>query len=244
MNKFIFILALTLLFSCKSGQQILQDPAKRVLVFTKTLGWRHQSIETGVDRLKAIGKQHGLVVQHTEDAAFFHSDSLKKFQVVVFLNTTGNVLDNSQQEAFEQFIRNGGSYMGVHAAADTEYEWEWYGNLVGGYFESHPNNPNIREATLHKTEHVHPSTMHLPASFERNDEWYNYKSMSSQITPVLLLDESTYEGGTQGDYHPIAWYHEYEGGKAFYTGGGHTQAAYQDPDFSKHLEQALLWCLQ
>lgn len=221
-----------------------QTQTKKVLVFTKTLGWRHTSIETGVSTIKDFGKTHNFVVEHTEDSTHFSTAFLPQYDAIIFLSTTGNVLNTDAQKKFEAYIQGGGSYLGIHAAADTEYDWPWYGKLVGGYFESHPNDPNIRKATVHKTENKHRSTSHYEPSFSRDDEWYNYKNMNPEVTPVLSLDETSYEGGNQGDSHAIAWYHTYDGGKAFYTGGGHTKESYQENGFRKHLEEALLWCLE
>lgn len=220
-----------------------QTQAKKVLVYTKTLGWRHQSIETGVKTIEEFGSKHNFEVTHTEDSLHFSQQDLRQYNAIVFLNTTGNVLDLKAQSAFEKYIQGGGSFLGVHAAADTEYNWPWYGKLVGGYFESHPNNPNIREAQLIKKDQ-HASTNHLKKITKISDEWYNYKNLNSKIQPVLMLDETSYEGGTNGNFHPISWYHKYDGGKAFYTGLGHPKEAYSNPIFKKHLEEALLWCLE
>ena len=253
-HKLFVILSIVFLFSaCAKKSTVVtntslatekQTQTKKVLVFTKTLGWRHKSIETGVATIKDFGKAHNFVVEHTEDSTHFLTAFLPQYDAIIFLSTTGDVLDNDAQKKFETYIRGGGSYLGVHAAADTEYDWPWYGKLVGGYFESHPNNPNIRKATLHKTENKHRSISHFESSFSRDDEWYNYKNMNPEVTPVLTLDETSYEGGTQGSAHVIAWYHAYDGGKAFYTGGGHTKESYNEPGFRKHLEEALLWCLE
>lgn len=221
-----------------------QTQTKKVLVYTKTLGWRHQSIETGVATIKAFGKTHNFVVEHTEDSTLFSTAFLPQYDAIIFLSTTGNVLDEDAQKKFETYIQGGGSYLGIHAAADTEYDWPWYGKLVGGYFESHPNNPNIRKARLQKTKNKHRSTTHFDNEFFRDDEWYNYKNLNPEVTVILQLDETSYEGGTNGESHPIAWYHLYDGGKAFYTGGGHTKASYAETGFRKHLEEAILWCLE
>ena len=224
--------------------KVEQAQMKKVLVFTKTLGWRHQSIETGVETIKDFGRKHNFVVEHTEDSLLFSRKPLDQYDAIVFLSTTGNVLDAAGQNAFEKYIQEGGSYLGIHAAADTEYDWPWYGKLVGGYFESHPNNPNIRTATVAKTTNPHKSVAHYANTFSREDEWYNYKNINHAVTTVLTLDESTYKGGTNGDFHPIAWYHLYDGGKSFYTGGGHTKEAFAEDGFKLHLEEALLWCLE
>ncbi|MEM1258374.1 MAG: ThuA domain-containing protein [Bacteroidota bacterium] len=212
-----------------------------VLAFTKTEGYRHQSIEKGVRTLRELGRENGFIVLQTETAEDFNPDNLKNFRLVVFLSTTQDVLNGEQQSAFEYYIKNGGAFMGIHAAADTEYDWLWYGKLVGGYFESHPQGtPTAKIKVINKE---HPSTAHLSDTWQRTDEWYNYKNLNPNITILMNLDESSYEGGTNGKIHPIAWYHEYEGGRAFYTGGGHTEASFDEPEFRQHLLGALEWCL-
>src|SRR5699024_6462022 len=145
---------------------------------------------------------------------------------IIFLSTTGDVLDLHQQAAFERYIQAGGGYVGVHSATDTEYEWPWYNKLAGAYFMNHPNPPNVRKATIQITDSTHLSMQGLPERWERTDEWYNYKSIYPDIKVLAKLDETTYEGGENGDNHPIAWYHEFDGGKAFYTGGGHTDESF------------------
>lgn len=251
-NLFLFLCVLWFLSACAKKNTATttelatetQTQTKKVLVFTKTLGWRHKSIEIGVATIKDFGKTHNFVVEHTEDSTHFSTAFLPQYDAIVFLSTTGNVLDDDGQQKFKTYIQNGGSYLGIHAAADTEYDWPWYGKLVGGYFESHPNDPNIRKATIIKTTNKHPSTAHLETSFSRDDEWYNYKELNPEITAILNLEETSYKGGTNGKNHPIAWYHLYDGGKAFYTGGGHTKESYSEVGFRKHLEEAILWCLE
>lgn len=216
---------------------------KRVLVFSKTKGWNHTSIPAGIAALQKLGQAHNFRVDTTKNAGYFTDDSLRHYQAVVFLSTTGNVLDQSQQAAFERYIQAGGGYMGIHAAADTEYDWPWYNKLVGGYFSSHPSQPNVRKATVDVTDKTHPATAHLPSRWERTDEWYNYRSLYTGLHVLASLDENTYEGGTNGSNHPIAWYHEFDGGRAFYTGGGHTDESYTEPLFVQHLLSALTWTM-
>jgi type 1 glutamine amidotransferase len=224
-----------------------QDPSpapEQVLVFTKTNGYRHSAIEAGVKAIKKLGEKHRFEVTQTEDALSFHPDNLKKYQLVLFLNTTENVLDEKEQKAFEDYISKGGNYMGIHAAADTEYEWPWYNKLVGAYFESHPNDPNVKEAVVSLVNKNHPATAHLKSKWTRTDEWYNYKNIQPHIKVLLNLEESSYQGGTNGANHPIAWYHETLGGRAFYTGGGHTEESYNDPLFLQHLWGGIAYCLR
>ena len=138
----------------------------------------------------------------------------------------------------ENFIKKGGGFVGIHSAADTEYEWEWYGNLVGAYFKSHPP---VTTAKIQTINNKHISTKHLDDLWEIKEEWYNYKNINPDITILLNLDESSYSGGTNGNPHPITWYHEYEGGKSFYTGLGHRAETYSDERFIKLLTGGILY---
>ena len=232
MRKLLLLSIALLLISCTK-------PAK-ILVFTKTMGYRHKSIETGVAMFKSLGSEHGFEVDHTEDASQFNDENLKSYDLVIFLSTTGDVLDESQQQSFENFIKKGGSFMGVHAAADTEYEWPFYNKLVGAYFKSHPKQQTAEMDVLNAQ---HPSTQHLPKRWSHFDEWYNYKDINPDINVLINLDESSYEGGANGENHPIAWYHTYHGGKVFYTGMGHTDESYADPNFKQHLLGGIAYCL-
>ncbi len=216
---------------------------KRILIFSKTKGWNHTSIPAGIAAIQKLGRENNFRVDTTKNAAYFNDDSLKHYQAVVWLSTTGNVLNQVQQAAFERYIQAGGGYMGIHAAADTEYDWPWYNKLVGGYFASHPSQSNVRKATVDVLDKNHPSTAHLPDHWERTDEWYNYRSLYSDLHVLANLDENTYEGGINGSNHPIAWYHDFDGGRAYYTGGGHTDESYTEPLFVQHLLGALNWTM-
>lgn len=213
----------------------------RVLVFSRTLGYRHDSIERGVAALDELGHERGFSVVASEDAARFADASLGAFDVVVFLCTTGDVLDDSQQDAFRRFVQRGGGFVGIHSASDTEYSWPWYGELVGAYFRAHPA---IQPAALVVENGVHPATVGLPTRWLRTDEWYAFQTNPRpQVDVLLRLDESSYspgDTGMEGD-HPIAWAHEFDGGRAFYTGLGHTQASYDEPEFRAHLTGAIEW---
>ena len=209
------------------------DPAYQVLVFSKTAGFRHSSIGAGITAIQQLGAANNFTVTATEDATAFTTANLAQYEAVVFLSTTGDVLNASQQTAFEGYIRAGGGYAGVHAASDTEYDWDWYGDLVGAYFAGHPA---VQQATIHVEDHDHPSTSHLGDTWVRTDEWYDYSpNPRSAVNVLARLDESTYSGGNMGADHPIAWYHEYDGGRSWYTGGGHTEGTYSEPDFRAHL---------
>ncbi|WP_428964078.1 ThuA domain-containing protein [Micromonospora fluostatini] len=204
-----------------------------VLVFSRTAGFRHDSIPVGTQTIRDLGAANNFTVTATEDPTTFTTGTLSRYEAVVFLNTTGDVLNDSQQAAFEAYIGAGGGFVGVHAAADTEYGWSFYGNLVGAYFAAHPA---IQPATVTVQDRAHPATAHLPRAWNRTDEWYDYQTNARSTARVLAtLDESSYSGGRMGADHPHAWCKTYSGGRSFYTGGGHTQASYAEPAFRAHL---------
>ncbi|MEU2246563.1 ThuA domain-containing protein [Streptomyces sp. NPDC019224] len=203
--------------------------AKRVLVFSKTAGFRHDAIPEGIAALKELGKGSNITVDATEEAGQFTTANLARYDAVVFMSTTGDVLNADQQKAFENYIATGGGYMGVHAAADTEYDWSFYGGLVGAYFAGHPA---IQPVTVRVEDHKHPATAHLGDAWEWTDELYNYRTNPRDKVKVLAtLDETTYTGGTMKGDHPITWCQAYQGGRSFYTGLGHTKESYADADF-------------
>lgn len=203
-----------------------------ILVFSATAGFRHTSIPAGIAAIEALGAANNVRVDATEDATAFTTDNLDQYAAVVFLSTTGDVLDADQQAAFEAYIQTGGGYAGIHAASDTEYDWTWYGDLVGAYFAGHP--PGTPEATIVTEDHAHPSTSHLPTRWTRNDEWYSFQDNPRGDVHVLQsLDESTYDpgGDAMGLDHPISWCHDYDGGRSWYTGLGHTSESFSEPEF-------------
>ena len=211
----------------------------KVLVFSKTTGFRHSSIDEGITAIQELGTAHGFSLDASEDAALFTEANLAPYSVIIFLNTTGDILDNSQQAALEQFIQNGRGFVGIHSATDTEYNWAWYGQLIGSYFDGHPA---IQEAEINVVNPDHLGTQGLPSPWTRTDEWYNFApDPSGSVNVLLTVDESTYSGGTMGDPHPIAWYHEFDNGRSFYTALGHTEASYSEPLFRQHLLGGILY---
>lgn len=214
---------------------------KKFLVFSKTTGFRHQSIAQGKQMFLDMARASQFTVDTTEDAALFTDSKLAAYDVVVFLNTTGNVLNDQQQEAFQRYIRSGRRFLGIHAASDTEYDWPWYNQLVGGYFTSHPR-PQL--ATYINLVPRHPATAFWPDRFARFEEIYNFKSMQPErLSFVLAVDEKSYDGGSMPAFHPMAWCQQFDGGRAFYTALGHHPETYADPDFRKHIAGALQWLL-
>jgi type 1 glutamine amidotransferase len=227
------------LIACSSDPEAKPEARAQVLVFSKTAGFRHDSIPAGIAAIRSLGRANGFSVSATEDAKTFTPRRLRRFDAVVFLSTSGDVLAPRQQRAFRSFVRHGGGWVGVHSAGDTEYDWHFYGRLLGAYFQSHPA---IQAATIDVVDRSHPSTRPLPARWMRTDEWYDFRSNPRGAVDVLAtLDESTYSGGTMGTDHPIAWCHPFKGGRAWYTAGGHTSESYSEPLFRRHLLGGILW---
>ncbi len=213
----------------------------RVLVFSKTAAFRHGSIPTGVEAVRSLGARHGFAVEHSEDSAIFEPARLAQFGAVIFLSTTGDVLNDAQEEALQGFIRGGGGFVGIHAASDTEHDWEWYGQLVGAYFSRHPQ---VQSANVVIHDATHLSTRCVPAVWTRVDEWYDFKAQPAEnVTVLASLDETSYRGGQMGT-HPIVWYHEFDGGRSWYTGLGHTNESFAEPAFLDHLAGGILWALK
>lgn len=232
MIKEFFLILCLFLFNISCRYQKRTD--KRILVFTKTVEYHHQSIINGIDALFKLGEEHGFTVDTTSGSKKFVEDSLRNYSAVLFLNTTGDVLDAGQQADFERYIQAGGGFVGVHAAADCEYHWPWYGNLVGAYFKSHPQQ---QEAVLKiHPDNNFPVTKTLPDLWKRKDEWYNFKKVPQNVNVLVSIDENSYEGGSNGNSHPMVWYHQYDGGRAFYIALGHTPESYQETHFLN-----LLW---
>ncbi len=217
------------------------DPAFSVLVFTKTTGYHHDSIAVGAEALLKVGAANNFSVVASDDAGLFTADGLKPFQVVVFLSTTGNTLFNDEQkEAFKTWYKAGHGWVGIHAASDGLYDWPWYGALVGAYFRTHPAQ---QKASIQVVDNTHQSTAHLPAIWERKDEWYAFKELPKDVHVLLKIDETSYKpgDGNMSGNHPMAWWHLYDGGRAFYTELGHTNESYADPLYLKHVAGAILW---
>jgi type 1 glutamine amidotransferase len=233
------VLAAAGLIACSDDPEAKPKPRAQVLVFSKTAGFRHDSIAAGIAAIRSLGRANGFTVTATEKAGAFKGKRLRGIDAVVFLSTTGDVLTPRQQRAFRSYVRRGGGWVGIHSAADTEYDWRFYGRLLGAYFLSHPA---VQPAAIDVADRGHPSTRSLPARWMRTDEWYDFRSNPRGSVHVLAtLDESTYSGGRMGADHPIAWCHRLKGARAWYTAGGHTSESYSEPDFRRHLLGGILW---
>jgi type 1 glutamine amidotransferase len=242
-KRFTGIIAISgmfMLIVCSSTIAWAQQP--KILVFCKTAGYPHNSIAAGITAIQKLGIENKFDVDTTIDATKFNDANLKKYAAIVFLSTTGQFFrDSTQQDALKKYIHNGGGYVGIHAATDAEYNWAWYGQLSGGYFLGHPRR-NVQEAVINVIDTKSPMTKGLPEHWKRADEYYSYKPGSNpkDLHVLLTLDENTEDYGTQtnlkmGEFHPLAWYHDFDGGRAFYTALGHTDETYADPLFLNHL---------
>ena len=222
-----------------------------VLLFSKVGGWHHNSINAGVTAIQALGQLHDFNVFWTEDAnRVFNDKELAKYKVVIFLLTSGDVLNDEQQASMEKFIRAGGGFVGIHSASDTEYNWPWYTKMVGHMFHIHPP---VQTATVKVEDYNFPGMDRFPKRFLATEEWYEFEpSLSDNLHYLMSVDEKTYkpnaawpdrhlEGKGMGAFHPISWYHEYDGGRAFYTALGHLPATYSDAAFMHHVYGGIYW---
>ncbi len=228
----LLVTLLALVFFNISPASAQQNP--RVLIFCKTAGYHHSSIPVGIAAIQKLGAENKFDVDTSSDSTKINPENLKQYKAVIFLSTTGNILNDEQQEAFKKYIEAGGGFMGIHAAADCEYDWPWYGNLVGAYFGAHPAQ---QTATLNIVDTNDPSTKHLPNPWVRKDEWYTFKWVAEGLHELITIDEKSYDLGKIAPmgHHPMAWYHEYDGGRAFYTELGHTEESYADPLYLQHI---------
>lgn len=233
-----FVMALAFLLSSCSTSTRKGNP--KILIFSKTEGYHHKCIARGVQSITTLCKSNDIDVYSTETSDSFTEEELAQYAAVLFFNTTGDVLDHKHEAAFERYIQAGGGYVGIHAASDTEYKWAWYGELAGAYFVSHPK---IQEAKFVVEDTVFQATNFLPSDWIRSDEIYNLNIVNEDVNVVLSVDETSYEGGTNGNEHPMAWYHEYDGGRAFYTALGHTEESYSEDLFMRHVLEGIRYAI-
>ncbi|MCD6354150.1 MAG: ThuA domain-containing protein, partial [Prolixibacteraceae bacterium] len=243
----ILLVALLALNSACSSQKKAPEFTKplKVLVFSKTMGFRHASISEGLKMLYDQSKAENWVITATEDASLFSDDFLTNFDLAVFLSPTGDVLNNDEQAAFERFINSGKGFVGIHAAADCEYDWPFYGNLVGAYFVAHPP---AQKATIIFENYDNPAMEPFKGmkTYTTTDEWYAYKKNPRKKVHVLArLDETSIKKSNNDKWkmgdHPIIWWNEKEGARSFYTVFGHTNEAFQDKKVIEHITNAINW---
>ncbi|MGI5215555.1 ThuA domain-containing protein [Plantactinospora sp. CA-290183] len=228
----------------ENGPAALRSSARapgsfRVLVFTKTAGERRPSISDGVSTIRGLAEANGFAVTVSQDASAFTADNLAKFRAVVFLNTTGDVLNPAQEAAFEAYVKAGGGYVGVHAAAETESDWAFYQQLVGakvaGVAAVEPGNVDV-------ADRAHPSTETVPRTLTLTEEWYNFTANVRGSAHVLATaDPGSFGGASMGWDHPMAWCKDHQGGRSWYTGLGHSIETYRTSAFRKHLLGGIQW---
>jgi len=240
-SLFFLLPVLFLTVSCYAQKQF------KALVVTTTKGWHHESQHYGVVALKEMAQKQEFTLDVFQDPKGFTDQNLKQYQVLIFLNTTGDIFDSAQQKVMERFIQSGKGFVGIHSASDTEYDWEWYTKLVGRMFYIHPANQTAKLVVNDKT---FPGLKELDARLW-TDEWYEFGPEKTQgLQYILAVDETTYnpkaksgskEGKGMGSFHPVAWHHDFDGGRSFYTALGHLPANYSDASFLQHLFAGIRW---
>lgn len=247
-NLFLLFLAVVISSGCVAvNKKEKKEPTLKILVFSKTAGFRHKSaIPAGLKTIAEVAQRRGWLVTATEDASFFTDDILSKFDLTIWLNTTGDVLNDTQQEAFERFIKSGKGFVGIHAAADCEYDWDWYGGLNGAWFKTHPP---FQKGTIIIEDTNHPAMEPFVGmeTFTVDDEWYTFRANPRAHVNVLAsLDESSIKkvkkdkDWKMGD-HPVIWYQEYYGARSFYTVFAHASNAFDNEKIVQHLTGAIEW---
>lgn len=244
MNKLLrfcqLLFVIVLLFSASWQEAQAQNgPQYRALVFSKTKGFRHQSIPDGVVALKKLARDNIFDIYTTEDEDFITDANLARFDVIILMSTTGTIFNEDQKNSIQKFVQSGKGIVGIHSATDTEYDWPWYTQLIGAQFLNHPHQQTLK---LNVIDRNHPATYHLPEKWVWSDEIYAFKNFNPNVRVLITADENTYDAGEgMGDFHPIAWTNEFDGGRIFYTALGHTDWAFQSPDFMKHLLGGIWW---
>lgn len=236
----VFVFLLLSLYVAPFQQCKNEGTGPRVLIFNKSEFYVHACMPAAVEALQQICRENGWQAEVTDDAEFFTEEKLRRYAAVVFLNTAGDVLNPTQEAEFERYIQAGGGFVGIHTAIDTEHNWKWYGDLVGGRFDG---QTDVQDATLLVQDREHPATQHLEASWKRRDEWFNLRQLATDLKILITADENSYKGGLMGAVHPLAWYHDYDGGRAFFTALGHTPESYGEAAFLQHLRGGLQYAI-
>ena len=248
MRVAIFTFSLLIFFSftmcAQEKEQEFEKPA-HVLVFSKTAGFRHESLSSGIKMLFDLSQSQNWVITATEESSAFNPEILSGFDVVVFMNPTGDALNADEQMAFENFMKTGKGMVGIHSAADFEYEWPFYGELIGGYFKTHPP---AQTGTVIFENFEHPAMKPFKGmeSYTTFDEWYTFReNPRSKVNVLATLDESSIKKYDNDDWrmgdHPLIWWLEKDGMRSFYTGFGHTHEAFQDEKIKEHIKNAINW---
>jgi uncharacterized protein len=243
-HKYIF----AFLFVSLCTHAVMAQKQFKALLVTTTMGWHHESIHAGVLALQQLGVRNSFDVALMENPGSITDKNLEQFNVIIFLNTTGNIFDSTQQKVMERFIQSGKGFVGIHSASDTEYDWPWYNKLVGRMFHIHPA---IQTAKVGILDAAFPGLQGFSNNKLWTDEWYEFgPEKTSDLKYILSIDETSYDPKVQwgnkkafgmGKLHPVAWYHNYDGGRSFYTALGHLPSVFSDPAFLDHLYAGILW---
>jgi type 1 glutamine amidotransferase len=247
--KYRNLIVLALLALSSAGQvSLAQSKQFKALLVTTTRGWHHEALHSGVLAIQQLGVKNFFDVVLWEDPKGFTDKYLEQFQVVIFLHTTGDIFDSTQQRVMERFIRSGKGWVGIHSASDTEYDWDWYTKLVGRMFHIHPA---IQTAKLTIIDPAFPGLQGFSGNKLWTDEWYEFgPEKISGLNYILAVDESSYNAKVQwgdkkgegmGKLHPVSWYHDFDGGRAFYTALGHIPSLFSDPAYLNHLYAGIYW---
>jgi type 1 glutamine amidotransferase len=221
---------------------------KHVLIFSKTTGYRHTSIEPGIAALKQLGARKKIEMVASEDPAVFSEASLKRFDAIILLSDTTDPkkpesewFQGDKRTALQNFVHRGGGIVGIHAATDSHYHWPWYQKMIGGHFARHPQGTPTGQ--IHVEDRHHPSTARLPATISRADEWYYFDDYNPTMKLLVTVDPKSI-GQEDANPNPVSWAHEFEGGRVFYTAMGHTAESYSEPNFLEHVAGGLSWVLK
>jgi type 1 glutamine amidotransferase len=221
----------------------------RVLVYSGSTGYRHESIPAGVEAMKSIAAKLGYQAEATEDPGVFSEDRLAAYKAIVFVSSTTDPkkpesewFTGARRDALVGFLKSGKGIVGLHAAADSHYHWPWYGQLMGGYFERHPKGTPKGTLTVHDARH--PATSKLPKTITRNDEWYYYKDFDPTVKVLVTVDPASIgEGQADVNPNPVVWYKSFGGGRVFYSGLGHSSESYGEPYMIKLMTGGLKYAV-
>src|SRR5690606_19979799 len=234
----VLILCILTLYSCT--EEVKKNGQKKVLVFTKTEAYRHESIAAGVQTITDIAHKLGFETIHTESSAIFNPTQLSQVAAIVFLNTTGNILEEKQRKALTEYMIMGGSFMGVHSAADTETDWEWYIDHIGGQYAKHDK---LKESFLHLIKDTLMINNGMADTYARADEWYSFVNLNPENYVLIERQKCMESDSSIPKMTPVAWVKKSENGKVFYTGIGHTSESYQEPFVVNHLTNGMKYLL-
>ncbi|MGK9369767.1 TonB family protein [Melioribacter sp. Ez-97] len=210
----------------------------KMLVFYRASGYVHESTETAIDMFCKLADTYKFSIDCSDDSTKINTDNLKNYDLLVFLNTSGDILDEKGKKALVEFSKSGKGFVGIHSAAATLENWDWYCNFIGACFDDHPE---IQDAVIRVKDRDHLSTKHLPDSLVWRDEWYNWKKLPENADILLTVDENTYKGGKHGDFHPVSWCKEINKFRVWYTALGHLPEHYTDQNFIKHIVGGIYW---